>query len=558
MASWERGYGDFVDAPRPRDAAAGALAAGHGDVPGRPGLGRRLATSSPLRGRCCARQLERLAERGWSTNAATELEFLVFRDTYEEAWRKGYRELEPANLYNVDYSLLGTARVEPLIRRIRNEMEAAGLAVENSKGECNLGQHEINFRYADALRRADEHVDLQERGQGDRRPGGDGDHLHGEVQRARGELVPHPLLARRRRRRRCSQRDRAVFESLPRRPARLPARADAAAGAERQLLQALRRRDRSPRPPSPGRTTTAPARCGSSGTGRRCGSRTGPAARTSTRTWRSRAIIAAGLHGVEPGSSSSPRTRATPTWPPTSRGCPRRCATRATCSPPARWPARRSATRSSTTTSTPPTSSWRRSSRRSPTGSACAASSGCESRRGRLARVGRLAGDGVRAGALADRVRGDRRAARHRDPARACCRPGPACRPSASCAPSSGIARSTLRQALVALGQSGHLRATRGRGGGTFVADPQPPARPPSPSCSPPGARSATSGWRSRSGSRCSPPSAREPRAARRARGARRGARRHARGLRRLPRRPTSACTSASPRRPAARGWSRR
>jgi glutamine synthetase len=70
----------------------------------------------------------------------------------------GYRGLQPANLYNVDYSLLGTARVEPLIRRIRNEMTAAGLTVENSKGECNLGQHEINFRYGPALRAADEHV----------------------------------------------------------------------------------------------------------------------------------------------------------------------------------------------------------------------------------------------------------------------------------------------------------------------------------------------------------------------------------------------------------------
>ncbi len=65
--------------------------------------------------------------------------------------------LEPANLYNVDYSLLGTARVEPLIRRIRNSMEAAGMVCEDSKGECNFGQHEINFRYADALRTADEH-----------------------------------------------------------------------------------------------------------------------------------------------------------------------------------------------------------------------------------------------------------------------------------------------------------------------------------------------------------------------------------------------------------------
>jgi glutamine synthetase len=104
------------------------------------------------------RQLARLAERGWIANAGTELEFMVFLDTYEEAWHKSYRELRPANLYNVDYSLLGTARVEPLIRRIRNSMAAAGMVVEDSKGECNFGQHEINFRYADALRTADEHV----------------------------------------------------------------------------------------------------------------------------------------------------------------------------------------------------------------------------------------------------------------------------------------------------------------------------------------------------------------------------------------------------------------
>jgi glutamine synthetase len=81
----------------------------------------------------------------------------VFNDTYEEAWHKGYRDLTPANLYNVDYSLLGTARVEPLIRLIRNSMAAAGMVVEDSKGECNFGQHEINFHYAEALRTADEH-----------------------------------------------------------------------------------------------------------------------------------------------------------------------------------------------------------------------------------------------------------------------------------------------------------------------------------------------------------------------------------------------------------------
>ena len=103
-------------------------------------------------------QLDRLAERGLTANAGTELEFIVFKDSYEDAWRKGYRDLEPANLYNVDYSMLGTARVEPLIRRIRNEMAGAGMSVENSKGECNLGQHEINFRYGPALRTADDHA----------------------------------------------------------------------------------------------------------------------------------------------------------------------------------------------------------------------------------------------------------------------------------------------------------------------------------------------------------------------------------------------------------------
>jgi glutamine synthetase len=156
MASWELGYGDFALRPdlatlRPvpwQEGTAVCLA----DLAWADGSDVLASPRQVLRA-----QLARLAERGWSTNASTELEFLVFRDTYEDAWRKCYRDLEPANLYNVDYSLLGTARVEPLIRRIRNAMRDTGLVVENSKGECNLGQHEINFRYADALRTADEH-----------------------------------------------------------------------------------------------------------------------------------------------------------------------------------------------------------------------------------------------------------------------------------------------------------------------------------------------------------------------------------------------------------------
>ncbi|HWD11554.1 MAG TPA: glutamine synthetase family protein [Solirubrobacteraceae bacterium] len=157
MSSWERGYSDMLLLPDLATLRA---------VPWQEGTAMCLADVAwPDRSDVLAsprqilrRQLARLADRGWRANAGTELEFIVFLDTYEEAWHKGYRDLRPANLYNVDYSLLGTARVEPLIRRIRNDMAASGMRVEDSKGECNHGQHEINFHYADALRTADEHA----------------------------------------------------------------------------------------------------------------------------------------------------------------------------------------------------------------------------------------------------------------------------------------------------------------------------------------------------------------------------------------------------------------
>jgi glutamine synthetase len=156
MSSWEGGYGDMLlkpdlDTLRPVPWQEGTVVC-LADVAWLDGSDVVASPRQILRA-----QLARLAERGWSANAGTELEFLVFLDTYEQAWSNGYRDLRPANLYNVDYSLLGTARVEPLIRRIRNSMVAAGMVVEDSKGECNFGQHEINFHYADALRTADEH-----------------------------------------------------------------------------------------------------------------------------------------------------------------------------------------------------------------------------------------------------------------------------------------------------------------------------------------------------------------------------------------------------------------
>jgi len=156
MASWELGYGDFVMAP---DLSTIQL------LPWHPGTAfcvadaewadRTPVVASPRQ--VLQHQSERLAAHGWHALAATELEFIVFNDTFEHAWQTGYRNLTPANLYNVDYSLLGTGRVEPLLRRIRNEMGGAGMWVESAKGECNLGQHEIAFRYTGLVTKADEH-----------------------------------------------------------------------------------------------------------------------------------------------------------------------------------------------------------------------------------------------------------------------------------------------------------------------------------------------------------------------------------------------------------------
>jgi glutamine synthetase len=103
------------------------------------------------------RQAERAASHGFVAYAGTELEFIVFDTSYEDAWSSAYREMTPGNQYNVDYSLLGTARVEPLLRAVRNGMQGAGLTVESAKGECNLGQHEIAFKFADVVTTADHH-----------------------------------------------------------------------------------------------------------------------------------------------------------------------------------------------------------------------------------------------------------------------------------------------------------------------------------------------------------------------------------------------------------------
>jgi glutamine synthetase len=156
MSSWARGYGDFVMKPDLTTLRR---------IPWHPGTAMLLADLVWLDGspvvasprQILQRQLARLAERGLVALAGTELEFIVYADSYEQAWAKNYTGLSPANDYNVDYSILGTSRIEPLLRSVRNGMTGAGLYVESVKGECNLGQHEIAFRYADAQTTCDNH-----------------------------------------------------------------------------------------------------------------------------------------------------------------------------------------------------------------------------------------------------------------------------------------------------------------------------------------------------------------------------------------------------------------
>jgi glutamine synthetase len=157
ISSWERGYGDFVLNPDlstlrriPWEQGAALLLADVAWLDGNP------VTVSPRQ--VLARQVARLAEQGWTGMVGTELEFMLFAESYESAWTKRYADLRPANQWNNDYSVLGTGRVEEVLRDIRRGMRGAGMIVESAKGECNLGQHEIAFKYADALTTCDNHV----------------------------------------------------------------------------------------------------------------------------------------------------------------------------------------------------------------------------------------------------------------------------------------------------------------------------------------------------------------------------------------------------------------
>jgi len=157
MSSWDTGYGDMVMRPDLSTLRR---------IPWLPNTALVLADLGWADGGAVAvspravlrRQLDRLSEHGLLADVATELEFIVFDQSYRQAWASGYRGLTPASDYNIDYAILASSRMEPLLRDIRQGMQGAGLRFEAVKGECNKGQQEIGFRYDEALVSCDNHA----------------------------------------------------------------------------------------------------------------------------------------------------------------------------------------------------------------------------------------------------------------------------------------------------------------------------------------------------------------------------------------------------------------
>jgi glutamine synthetase len=157
-ASWAQGYGDSMMKP---DLSTLRL------IPWAPGAALVLCDIMDHHGHhdiavsprgVLKAQIARLAERDMSAMMASELEFYVFRESFEQAGDGGYRALTPLSPYNEDYHIFTTAREEGLMRAVRNGLYGAGIPVENSKGEAWAGQHEINVKYSTALDSADIHV----------------------------------------------------------------------------------------------------------------------------------------------------------------------------------------------------------------------------------------------------------------------------------------------------------------------------------------------------------------------------------------------------------------
>ena len=157
-SSWERGYGDYVVKP---DLSTMRV------IPWLPATVLCLAdllehdTHEEVRVSPRAilkRQIARARAMGFEPMMATELEFYIFENAYESLRDEGFGALKPISGYNEDYHIFQTTKEEGLMRAVRNGLYAAGIPVENTKGEADAGQHEVNYKYSDALDTADNHV----------------------------------------------------------------------------------------------------------------------------------------------------------------------------------------------------------------------------------------------------------------------------------------------------------------------------------------------------------------------------------------------------------------
>jgi glutamine synthetase len=156
ISSWDTGYADMAMIPDMKTMRMAPW------LPGSVIVTTDLHTTSheviPQSPRSILKeQVARLEKHGMKAYVGTELEFIVFDDTFRDAWAKGYRDLKPSTDYNVDYDLLASTRVEPMLREIRNSMDQAGMYCEGVKGECNLGQQEIAFLYDEVVTTCDNH-----------------------------------------------------------------------------------------------------------------------------------------------------------------------------------------------------------------------------------------------------------------------------------------------------------------------------------------------------------------------------------------------------------------
>ena len=157
-ASWKAGYGDYVMKPDldtirmmpwlPGTAMVLCDVLDHHDHKPVPHSPRAILK----------RQIERLDAMGLTAMMATELEFFLFAAPLDHIRRDGFRDLEPISGYNEDYHILQTTKEEGVLRPLRNHLHAAGIPVENTKGEAEAGQAELNIRYAPALECADHHT----------------------------------------------------------------------------------------------------------------------------------------------------------------------------------------------------------------------------------------------------------------------------------------------------------------------------------------------------------------------------------------------------------------